>query len=53
VHAIWRSGSNRVANGAARRKHSAAGGELRGQIIQGVLNELCDYFDFDDEGRPA
>ncbi|WP_437605151.1 hypothetical protein WMF20_28720 [Sorangium sp. So ce834] len=23
------------------------------QIIQGVLNEVCEYFDFDDEDCPA
>ncbi|MGQ0504405.1 MAG: hypothetical protein ACT4TC_03730 [Myxococcaceae bacterium] len=23
------------------------------QIVQGVLNEVCEYFDVDDEDRPA
>jgi len=36
-------------------KHTDTPGEdaIVDQIIQGVLNEVCDYFDFDDEGRPA
>ena len=36
-------------------KHTDTPGEdaIVDQIIQGVLNEVCEYFDFDDEDCPA
>jgi len=36
-------------------KHTDAPGEdaIVDQIIQGVLNDVCEYFDVDDEDRPA
>jgi predicted Zn-dependent protease with MMP-like domain len=36
-------------------KHTDAPGEdaIVDQIVQGVLNEVCEYFDVDDEDRPA
>ena len=36
-------------------KHTDTPGEnaIVDQIVRGVLNEVCDYFDFDDEDRPA
>jgi predicted Zn-dependent protease with MMP-like domain len=36
-------------------KHTDTPGEdaIVDQIVQGVLNEICEYFDFDDEDRPA
>jgi predicted Zn-dependent protease with MMP-like domain len=49
-----------VEEGAAygwRRAHKQtdAPGEdaIVDQIVQGVLNEVCEYFDVDDEDRPA
>ena len=36
-------------------KHTDAPGEdaIVDQIVQGVLHEVCEYFDVDDEDRPA
>jgi predicted Zn-dependent protease with MMP-like domain len=36
-------------------KHTDAPGEdaIVDQIVQGVLKEVCEYFDVDDEDRPA
>ncbi len=48
--------------GARRRVRLAAGAQAHrragedaivDQIVQGVLNEVCEYFDVDDEDRPA
>jgi hypothetical protein len=40
---------------AAAHKHTDTPEEdaIVDQIGQGVLNEVCGYFDFDDEDRPA
>jgi predicted Zn-dependent protease with MMP-like domain len=53
-------GPRRAEDGAAygwRRahKHTDTPGEeaIVDQIVQGVLNEICEYFDFDDEDRSA
>jgi predicted Zn-dependent protease with MMP-like domain len=36
-------------------KHTDTPGEeaIVDQIVQGILNEVCEYFDFDDEDRTA
>jgi hypothetical protein len=51
--ARWRK-APRTAGGGAH-KHTDAPGEdaIVDQIVQGVLNEVCEYFDVDDEDRPA
>jgi hypothetical protein len=53
-------GPRRAEDGAAygwRRahKHTGTPGEeaFVDQSIEGVLNEICEYFDFDDEDRSA
>ena len=32
-------------------KHTASPGEatLKDEVVQGILNEVCEYFDFDDD----
>jgi hypothetical protein len=50
-----RGGGRRRVRLARAHKHTDAPGEdaIVDQIVQGVLNELCEYFDVDDEDRPA
>jgi hypothetical protein len=52
------SGAPGVAHGQCAPGPCARAAPERGvsivdQIIQGVLNEVCEYFDFDDEDCPA
>jgi hypothetical protein len=51
-----RSAEDGAAYGWRRaHKHTDTPGEeaIVGQIVQGVLNEICEYFDFDGEDRSA
>ena len=35
------------------REHAPGEEAIVDQIVQGILNEVCEYFDFDDEDRTA
>jgi hypothetical protein len=50
-----RGGGRRRVRLATAHKHTDTPGEeaIVDQIVQGILNEVCEYFDFDDEDRTA